>query len=154
MSERSIHGCPSCGAPGREVPDATVQAMLPDESGRGTPTGYRFCDSASCEVVYFRAGRGDSYRVGNIRVSVFQKSDDPSRPVCYCFDHTVADVVSELRRMGRNTVLDEVVAKCREGLDRCELENPQGTCCIGNIRKVEAAAVKTTGSHPASTCCP
>ena len=32
----------------------------------------------------------------------------------------------------------------RQGLDRCEETNPQGSCCLGNVRQIANAAITNT----------
>jgi hypothetical protein len=91
------------------------------------------CETVGCPVVYFDA----DHRVvedPDVRVEVFHKQTDPSRPVCYCFGHSVADVLDAHRADGTNRIVDEITDACRRGLDRCEQTNPQGRCCLGNVR--------------------
>jgi hypothetical protein len=47
--------------------------------------------------------------------------------------------------------------KCRQGLDRCEAANPQGACCLGNVREVVSAAASAplpapAEAHPDDEC--
>ncbi len=92
-----------------------------------------FCQETTCPVVYFD-GAGAHIDKVDVRVVVFQKETDPTRPVCYCFQHSVAEVLDAEREDGSNRVVDEITAECRRGLDRCEETNPQGRCCLGNVR--------------------
>ncbi|MBI2890529.1 MAG: copper chaperone Copz family protein [Nitrospirae bacterium] len=154
--------CPACGAQGRRVKPVTLRSLLTEESKKGLDSaeGYRFCRSGTCEVAYFHEGHGKRFAVRDLRVPVFQKSTDPSRLVCYCFEHTVASLHEEVRRTGASTVPAAIAEKCRRGLDRCEELNPQGACCLGNVKQVvrEAAAeIKvscTSAPQNESACCP
>lgn len=92
-----------------------------------------FCGTPTCAVVYFGGGDRRIEKRG-VRVAVFQKETDPTRPVCYCFEHSVADVVDAHQDDGTNRIVDEITDACRRGLDRCEETNPQGRCCLGNAR--------------------
>ena len=58
---------------------------------------------------------------------------DP-HPLCYCFGYTAADIAAEIRADGATTIPDAITAHCRRGEDRCPETNPQGSCCLGNIR--------------------
>lgn len=129
--------CPSCGAPGRRVPFTTVSALTRDEIPVSAGP-WRFCETPGCEVVWFGAQPEDRLTVTAAQVPVFQKGAGASRPVCYCFGYTVADVVAGLGPDGRSAVADTITARCRRGEDRCEETNPQGTCCLGNVRAIQA----------------
>lgn len=74
------------------------------------------------------------------------KDDAPERLVCYCFGHSVAAVLEASAPDGSNRILDEIMDACGRGLDRCEEMNPQGRCCLGNVR-----ALLRTGRSP--DCC-
>jgi len=123
----------------------------------------RFCGRSDCDVVYFGEG-GLRFGTHDLRVLVFEKSTERSRSVCYCFEHTVADIEDEVRRTGGSEVPDRIAAACKQGLDRCEETNPQGTCCLGNVRQVVRAAIavgaagaggpRCDGMHPPDCCAP
>lgn len=119
---------------------------------------YRFCRNESCDVVYFDEAHDVTFDVTELRVPVFQKSADPNRPVCYCFDHTVQSIRDEVAASGGSEVPDSIGKKCKAGLDDCEHNNPQGSCCLGNVRRVVKDAVEArggvTGSHETMhDCC-
>ncbi len=122
--------CPTCATPGRPVSTTTVRHL-----SSHAPAWDRawFCDEATCAAVYFDAA-GARITKSEVRVVVFQKEADTARPVCYCFEHSVADVFGANGTDGSNRVVDEIMAACRLGLDRCEETNPQGRCCLGNVR--------------------
>lgn len=144
--------CPSCGDKGRKVPRITPLSLLKEvslarleqASGAGD---LRFCARRDCDVVYFGAFE-PPFGKAELRVPVLQKSDDPERYACYCFSHTVASIIDEVRRTGTSQIPDLIADKCRRGLDRCEATNPQGRCCLGNIRAIvkDAAAGATVGT--------
>ncbi|MCZ6807985.1 MAG: hypothetical protein O7F08_13590, partial [Deltaproteobacteria bacterium] len=66
--------------------------------------------------------------------------------VCYCFEHNVNDIEDEVRRTGVSAVPDAIGQKCEAGLDHCEEMNPQGSCCLGNVRQVWSAAGALTSA--------
>lgn len=132
--------CPGCGDKGRRVPRITpLSLLLPTPLARLEQavgaSDLRFCGRRDCEVVYF-GGLEPPFRSADLRVPVLQKSDDPGRYACYCFSHTVASIIDEVRLTGTSQVPELIADKCRQGLDRCEVTNPQGRCCLGNIRAI------------------
>ena len=142
--------CPECGERGRKVHDVTPRSLLEEEAkARLEGVGdLHFCKRSDCDVVYFGDG-GVRFGTKDLSVPVFQKSTDPQRFVCYCFEHTVASISEEVQRTGTSAVPDLIAAKCKEGLDHCEETNPQGTCCLGNVRQVMKAAAADAAADPA-----
>lgn len=131
---KTKHQCPRCGEPGRAVSIVTIDNLVRTEprASLTSPPAF-FCASRQCEVVYFDA-EGGTVPTAGVGVAVFQKETSPQRPVCYCFEHTAADVLAATRTDGSNAIVDEIMDACRKGLDRCEETNPQGRCCLGNVR--------------------
>ena len=135
----SHRNCPECGGSGRAVSSVTIGAMLPMTTNAD---GFRFCKSTDCDVVYFsERDPAAIYKSRDLKVVVFQKSSAPDRPVCYCFSHSVRDVQLDAARTGGHKVVSEIQTKCRDGLDRCEELNPQGSCCLGNVHKLIRATI-------------
>lgn len=130
--------CPSCGTLGKSVQRLTVGAMLKPDQRPNIPKGdaFSFCRTADCDVVYFRPNE-ILFRKGELTVQVHQKEpNDPTVPVCYCFDWTPEKIRTEIERTGQSTVLDQVKAQVKADNCYCEVTNPQGSCCLGNIAKV------------------
>ncbi|MBX3053730.1 MAG: hypothetical protein KF753_19785 [Caldilineaceae bacterium] len=125
--------CPVCGAKGKNVDTQTVKAMLAVSLDSLTSRAYRFCPTQSCEVVYF-GERGDVYTEDDLRERVHQKHPDAADVfVCYCFRHTPGSIQRELRLTGTSTVVEQINAGIRAGQCACEIRNPQGSCCLGNV---------------------
>lgn len=152
MAERHDH-CPSCEQSGRRVSSTTVDAMLIG-GAQATYSGeaMRFCRTASCGVVYFEPAGTLRFGAEDMRVPVFQKSDDPKRLVCYCFRHTVRAVQDEADADGRSGITESITRRCRAGEDDCERTNPQGACCLGNVRRV-AKQTESSGDDGDGECC-
>ncbi len=152
--------CPSCAQNTRAVKAVTLRSLL---SSTAMPTagdleGFRFCPTASCEVVYFRPEDGQRFASNSLTVPVFQKSESVDRLVCYCFDHSVDEISKEIEREGTSGAIESITLKCRNGEDHCPETNPQGSCCLGNVRAVVKAAqekynlAKPNKEEP-SCCC-
>lgn len=138
MTTASPKECPSCRTRGRPLKAETLDALLLQESRARTPEleGFSFCGSSDCDTVYFRNSDDTRLLTADLNVPVFQKSKDPKRLACHCFQHSVAELQADVERTGDSKTPDEIKAKCRQGLDRCHLTNPQGVCCLGNVRAV------------------
>lgn len=112
----------------------------------------RFCTSADCAVVYFGAA-GGRFDVGDVQVEVFQKSAAPGRLVCYCFEHSVADVEADATALEGPQLAALIAEKCRAGLDACVTKNPQGACCLGNVRQIAKGAGGSVTPASTASCC-
>lgn len=135
-----VQHCPTCGKKGKPVGMETVKAMLavtlheiqPDRS-------YRFCAQEDCAVVYFTDDGEQTFTEDDLRERVHQKHpDDDDVFVCYCFRHTPGSIRVELLETGQSTVVETVTQGTKVHQCACEIRNPQGSCCLGNV----GAAVK------------
>ena len=137
--------CPQCHARGKSVPDETPRALLEESSRRRLGARpYFYCRTPTCDVVYFD-GAGDVFRKDELRVRVGDKETSPPIPVCYCFGHTVGSIEEEILSTGTTNVLERIRAEVKAGTCRCEVENPQGSCCLGNVTR---AVQSLLGVHP------
>ncbi len=132
--------CPACGARGKSVDIQTVKALLGVSLRRLHARDYRFCRTADCPVVYFAVDGSEQYTEEELRERVHQKHpDDPQVFVCYCFRYTPGDIQEELATTGQTTVVQEIQAGIEAGQCACEIRNPQGSCCLGNVGRVVRA---------------
>lgn len=141
--------CPACESQGRPVKAITIESLVTKEARArvGSSEGFRFCSEGSCDVVYFNVKSIAPIMRSEVLARIGQKEDAPSRPICYCFEHTAEEIEAEVSVTGTSKIADDITDKCREGLQRCEQTNPQGSCCLGNVRQaVKAATARRTGA--------
>lgn len=135
-----LAACPSCDARGRRVPVVTLAALVYPEVER-REEGYRFCATPGCDVAWYGEASGHVLSVTAARVRIGQKETAPDRHLCYCFGHTARDIEDEVEQTGVSTVFDTIAERCKAGEDRCPTTNPQGSCCLGNVRTAATTAV-------------
>lgn len=126
--------CPQSGSKGRRVDGATVKAMLAVSLTEVRDIPYFFCNDADCPVVYFSEDGIQTFTKDQIRERVYQKepgSDDVF--ICYCFRHTPDSIQAELIATGESTVVEGINAGIQAGQCACDIRNPQGVCCLGNV---------------------
>jgi hypothetical protein len=122
---------------GRPVGTQTLQALLSVPLTRLQPGEYRFCLDAACPTVYYSADGETCFAVEDLREGVFQKRPDQDETlVCYCFQHTVGSIRAEIIQTGASTVIDRITAGIQAGQCACDIRNPQGSCCLGNVRQL------------------
>lgn len=143
-SDSSAGLCPASGSPGTAVDLHTVKALLTELALRRLqPCTHRFCPDLDCDVVYFDA-HGGCFRRPEIRVPVWQKEPFGAREICYCFDESEASIRAEIDARGSSLAVERVRDHINAGRCACEVRNPRGACCLGDliaaVKRVEAAA--------------
>lgn len=129
--------CPTCGTVGRPVDTLTLKALLAVPLTELKGDHYRFCGEPECPTVYYRLGDDGprAFREPQLRERVHQKHPvDGDVPVCYCFRHTPDTIREEVLVTGQSTAVRRVTAGIQAGKCACEIRNPQGSCCLGNVR--------------------
>ena len=142
--------CHQCGHEGRPVDRTTIDALLKPESlSQVNGNQYVFCETPSCPVVYYAAD-GTEFGKNQVRVRVGLKETEDPVPVCYCFGVTERMIIEEVQRTGRSSASARIRAEVKAGTCRCEVENPSGQCCLGDVIRVEKhAAAQRNGSEHA-----
>ena len=129
--------CPLTGTQGKKVDGATVKSMLSISLRTVQDVQYYFCRDSDCNVVYFSDDGQQLFYVNDIRERVYQKEpDNPDVPICYCFRYTPKDVRRELEVTGKAGIIADIEAGIQAGQCACDWRNPQGDCCLGNVRQL------------------
>ena len=144
--------CPKCGEKGKAVKPITLQSLLKDsEKTRILDAEYSFCTTTSCPVVYFDDAGSSIFEKDALTVRVGIKETVAPRHVCYCFDHTIEEIESEVARTGKCTVIDDIATRMKEAC-WCETKSPMGACCMSTVSQyVKAAKAKTEQAVLAAT---
>ena len=131
---RAVNACPECGKAGKPIQTQTVKALLSVSLRQVQDVKYLFCRTQTCPVVYFSADGEWTFTVGQVRERVYQKEPDTQDVfICYCFRHTAG----ELRAASpedRIAMVDNINTGINAEQCACDLRNPQGSCCLGNVR--------------------
>jgi len=113
---------------------------------------YRFCRTPDCPTVYYSEDGQQRFREDDLRERVHQKHPhDDDVFVCYCFRHTPLSIRSEILTTGGSTVVETITAGIKAGQCACDIRNPQGSCCLGNVRAVVETAVATRSVRQGGT---
>ena len=129
-------GCPLSGTVGPRVDRITLKALLrPDALRRLDGTTFRFCPAADCDVVYFDPRTRSIFTNGDLAVRVGLKVRDHPVPLCYCFGYSLADIQRDLAARGTTEIPSRITAEIKAGHCACEVRNPQGICCLGEVTK-------------------
>jgi hypothetical protein len=99
-------------------------------------TQYYFCDASDCEVVYFASNAAaPRFSREDLVVRVGAKEMADPIAICYCFGFTRQDIWAEIRSTGKSTVAARIRAEVEAGRCACEVKNPSGKCCLGDVRR-------------------
>lgn len=139
----SSDACPLCGRRGVRVDPITLKALLvSDALRRGIPPAPRFCETPECSVVYFDAAVGVTFTEADVSVPVYAKQGSaPDVPVCYCFEITRRMVRAEAERGGAEPASRGINREVKAGHCACEVRNPKGSCCLGDVVSEEKGAM-------------
>jgi hypothetical protein len=123
--------CPVTGVIGRPVDTITLKALLrpPGLATLDPLAQHYYCPDPGCDTVYFGAGR--TFVRTDVDVPVLAKEPAGDVPVCYCFGWTR----DRLRAAG-SVAAQEIRGHIAAGRCGCEVNNPQGACCLGDVERV------------------
>ncbi|HEX8990118.1 MAG TPA: hypothetical protein VF784_00440 [Anaerolineales bacterium] len=133
-SPRKRPACPVCGQKGKPVQTQTVKALLSVTLREVQAAEYLFCRTEDCPVVYYSADGIQTFTTEHVRERVYQK--EPANEdvlVCYCFRHRVGEI-SRAQAEARQAILEDIDSGIRADQCACDLRNPQGSCCLGNVK--------------------
>ena len=133
------HLCQRCGETGLSIDAITLKALLkPDALRRGVPASPRFCPTEDCPVVYFGNAASRTFTEEDLTVRVHAKHPhDEDVLVCYCFEHSPGTIRREIEQKGSSTASKIITAEVKAGHCACEVRNPKGNCCLGDVAKAE-----------------
>jgi hypothetical protein len=132
----AVMACPVNGARSKRVDMLTVKSLVRKPPLAMPNAQYYFCDASDCEVVYFALdGEAPRFSREDLVVRVGAKETADPIPVCYCFGFTRQDIWDEIRKTGRSTVTERVREEVEAGRCACEVKNPSGKCCLGDVAR-------------------
>ena len=96
---------------------------------------YRFCTTHECPIVYFEEQGTCNFTVDDLRITVGIKAISDPIPVCYCFGFDERHLREEISQTGATSIPDKISHLIREGLCACDVRNPSGNCCLGEVNR-------------------
>ncbi|ELS02920.1 BFD-like (2Fe-2S) protein [Xenococcus sp. PCC 7305] len=129
--------CPIDGTKGKRVQTITLKSLLIPSALEtlNSDTNYYFCTATDCPVVYFNE-EGQIFSTKQGKELVFQKDKGLDVPVCYCFGWSRDRIQREIIQTSKSSAEANIRSHIKAGRCGCEVNNPQGSCCLGNIRAI------------------
>lgn len=141
--------CHRCGEKGRKVPREAMESLLkPEALERLGNAPYFFDRTPSCDVVYFSNEAKSYFAKDELTVRVGLKQTESPIPICYCFGHTAESAREEIATTGRSTVAKRIAAEVQSGNCSCEVKNPSGKCCLGDVNRAIQQIQKELEEEP------
>ena len=127
--------CPRCHIEAKGVLVNTLVSLLQEKTKESlfSLEGYHFCKTPSCSVVYFKDE--SILTQEDIKVTVGCKEGASPATVCYCFNWTKEKIQAQLKERGNCTALEDIKEKMKNLGCSCEILNPSGGCCLGDVGK-------------------
>ena len=145
--ETDKHTLCSCGERGTPISRKTLVSMLKPQFLEEALNGiYRFCPARECQIVYFEEQGTRVFTVDDLRVVVGVKVTTDPIPLCYCFGFDESHLREEILRTGSTTIPERISHLIREGLCACDVRNPAGGCCLGEVNRA-AKRLKEQGAQ-------
>jgi len=128
--------CPKCNENAKGVLGKTLQHLLTNEAKENLSCfdEFYYCKSVSCEVIYFKDKTILTQK--DMSVVVGLKKDANPATVCYCFEWTKEKIMDEINLDGSSSALADIKNKMDTIGCQCEILNPSGGCCLGDVSKV------------------
>lgn len=140
--------CPTNGKAGKPVDTLTLKGCLAVPLYEVREVKYRFCPDPDCPTVYYSEDGLQVFDESALRERVYQKHPTARDVlVCYCFRHTVGDVLER-----GAAAAEQIGAGVKNGQCACDIRNPQGGCCLGNVRALLKKAEKDSGRDSPECC--
>jgi hypothetical protein len=138
--------CPTCQQVGKRVDTLTLKALLAVPLTNIRLVEYRFCRTPTCQTVYYSVDGAQCFGEGDLRERVYQKhSAEEEVFACYCFRYKVGDVRAAVAQGHTQPIVAAINAGVQAGQCACDIRNPQGSCCLGNIHAMIQASKAEMG---------
>jgi len=139
--------CKECGNKGKSVKETTLRSLVKERNLGEIKSfdGFYFCETPSCKVVYFNNKQQIYLYKEDVKVRVGIKETEDPVPVCYCFGWTQEKIFNQIKQLGSSTAVQEISAKVKAGKCTCDINNPSGKCCLGQVNKVVKKGMEIYG---------
>ncbi|MDE3056735.1 MAG: (2Fe-2S)-binding protein [Bacteroidota bacterium] len=129
--------CPVSKTSSRKVQRRTLEHLLkPEKISEIRNVQYYYCTEPDCKVVYFSNEQAPFFSVEDVAVKVFSKDKGDDVNTCYCFDWTRGRIKDDIERTGKSTASLQIAREVKAGNCLCDIKNPKGECCLGEVNAV------------------
>jgi CopZ-like zinc binding protein len=131
-----VMNCPVSGTRSKQVDLLTVKSRVRHLEFAMPATQYYFCAAPGCDVVYFPSDpKAPAFSRDNLLVRVGAKESDEEATVCYCFGISHRQIREGVEATGGSSAAEKIKAEIQAGRCACEVKNPSGKCCLGDMTR-------------------
>ncbi len=148
FEDPAVMNCPVSGTRSKQVAALTFRSLVRHLPFKMPPAQYYFCDAPGCDVVYFPAhAQAPTFRRGDLLIRIGAKETEVPITVCYCFGITRDHIQQEIRSTGKSRAAERIRAEVKAGNCACEVKNPSGKCCLGDIARAVKLAQESASAR-------
>ena len=126
--------CPVSETLSRKVQRRTLEHILRQEHVVSIQkVQYYYCENPTCPVVYFSNEKVPYFTTDDVRVKVLTKDNGDDVNVCYCFGWSRGRIKDEYTQTGKSTASIQIAQEVHAGNCACDVKNPKGECCLGDV---------------------
>jgi Zinc binding domain len=149
----AVMNCPVSGTRSKQVNLLTVKSLVRHLKFGMPATQYYFCTAPDCDVVYFPSNpKAPAFSRDDLLVRVGAKEAGEEATICYCFGINRRHIRKEVEAAGGSSVAEKIKTEVQAGRCACEVKNPSGRCCLGNviqaIKETDGSALRGAASRP------
>ncbi|VAX31248.1 MerF [hydrothermal vent metagenome] len=135
--------CPVNDEKGQSVNAQTLRHLIKKrKQSKIKESGYYFCKTSNCDTVYFHPESGQTFKKSDLNIRVGLKESEDPVWVCYCFDISKKMIAEEIESTDHSASGDRIRKEVADNNCECEIKNPSGRCCLGEVLTVEKEAQK------------
>lgn len=141
--------CPVNGKKGQSIHSETLRYLIKAAIRSAIKdAGYYFCKTPDCDTVYYHPESGQTFETSDLRIRVGLKETEEPVWVCYCFDISKKMIREEVENTGESISYNRIRQEVADKNCECEIKNPSGRCCLGEVLALEKEAQKDLQKVP------
>jgi Zinc binding domain len=143
----AVSNCPVSGTRAKQVDLLTVKSMVRHLKFAMLATQYYFCAAPGCDVVYFPSNpEAHTFSRDDLLVRVGAKESGDEATICYCYRISRGEIREEVEAAGRCWAAELIKREIQAGRCACEVKNPSGKCCLGDVTLAALDALRSSRS--------
>jgi len=140
--------CPISQISSRKVQRKTLEHLLnPGKVAEMQNVQYYYCTAPDCCAVYFSNENVPYFTVEDVQVKVLAKDKGDEVNVCYCFNWTRGRIKQQIKETCKSSAALEIAREIKAGHCACDIKNPKGECCLGDVNSFVKAIMFMSQTH-------
>ena len=143
----AVMNCPVSGTRSKQVNLLTLKSLVRHLKFGMPAAQYYFCAAPDCDAVYFPSTPdAPTFSRDDLLVRVGAKEAGEEATICYCFGISRGQIREEVEAAGRCSATEKIKAEIQAGRCACEVKNPSGKCCLGDVTRAVLEVLRSSRS--------